>query len=280
MELKDTSIEGKDAVEGEETCGCVEKGSETGEQQDGEQQDNFSPRQEDKSDCATEMASEEMASEADCKDGVSQTISMAADPEKLTQDMGNTDNVKESIMKDQMELNGYPQGNPVGPQVDGQSAYQAAPAGPQPGYVDPAAYAAWQQAIWIQQQQAAAQNAAQQAAQHSVLMGQRMFQGMPYQRMPNFQPHGGFAPQPQPAYHDHHVKHDEHKYGQLLQVAQKFATGTLEPQDVATGLSLIQEAGDQFWRGLLVGGVAALILGSESVRNGLFSMFSKDDKNN
>lgn len=284
MESKDVVSKDKNVLNGDETCDCGEK-----EGVDVNQHDGLSVQERNKQGCISEMGVE-----ADCKDVVGKTGSMGACSDNAAQAMDKVDNVKEvNVLKEKMELNGYQQENPMGnpqvnptgnppnnsasnsmnKQVNGQAPHEGGST-QQGGYVDPAAYAAWQHAMWVQQQQAAAQR----AAQVGPWMGSGMFQGMPYHRGVFHQAQMGVAAPP--PFHVHHPKHDEHKYGQLLQVAQKFATGTFEPQDVATGLSIIQDAGDQFWKGLLVGGVAALILGSESVRKGLFSMFSKDDKNN
>ncbi len=129
--------------------------------------------------------------------------------------------------------------------------------------VDPHAYAAWQQAMWMQQM-AAAQAAA-------------MEQQAPFQPGANVHPGGSasFQGQAGPAGDSsHHLKHDEHKYGQMVQIAQRFLNGEADMQDVVNGVSLLDQQGNQFWRGLIAGGLVALVLGSEPVRESIFSIFN------
>lgn len=131
--------------------------------------------------------------------------------------------------------------------------------------VDPQAYAAWQQAMWMQQM------AAGQAA--------GMNQQAPFQPGANIHT-GGSAPfqgQGGPAGESsHHLKHDEHKYGQMIQIAQRFLNGEADMQDIVNGVSLLDQEGNQFWRGLIAGGMVALVLGSESVRESIFSIFKPE----
>ena len=126
--------------------------------------------------------------------------------------------------------------------------------------VDPAAYAAWQQAMW-QQQMAAAQ-------------AQAMQPGYPY--MP---PHVAADPgmAQDSSANKHHPKHDAHKYGQIVQMAEKFVNGEADLSDVVNGISLLENQDSQFWRGLLVGGVATLVLTSDQVKNGMAKLFQSGE---
>ena len=128
---------------------------------------------------------------------------------------------------------------------------------PQQATVDPAAYAAWQQAMW-HQQMAAAQAQAMQ---------------------PGYSPHVAADPgtAPDSSTNSHHPKHDAHKYGQIVQMAEKFVNGEADLSDVVNGISLLENQDSQFWRGLLVGGVATLVLTSDQVKNGMAKLFQRSE---
>ncbi|MCK5323938.1 MAG: hypothetical protein KAJ45_07310, partial [Desulfobulbaceae bacterium] len=118
----------------------------------------------------------------------------------------------------------------------------------------------WQQAVWQQQM------AAQQAGQ-----------GYPYPHSapPNAaaSPAGG---------HDHetgshHPKHDAHKYGQLIQMAEKFVNGEADIDDIINGLSGLDSQVSQFWRGILIGAGATLLFSSGTFSNGLTKLFQRSE---
>ena len=139
-----------------------------------------------------------------------------------------------------------------------QAAPQAQPL--QQAAVDPAAYAAWQQAVW-QQQMAAAQ-------------AQAMQPGYPY-AAPHMAVDPGMARDS--SANPHHPKHDAHKYGQIVQMAEKFVNGETDLSDVVNGISLLENQDSQFWRGLLVGGVATLVLTSDQVKNAMARLFQPSE---
>ncbi|MBN2232616.1 MAG: hypothetical protein JW781_07340 [Deltaproteobacteria bacterium] len=91
----------------------------------------------------------------------------------------------------------------------------------------------------------------------------------------------GYAPAPEtaahggPPAHVQHPKHDAHMYGQLLQMAEKFANGEANIADVVNGISLLERTDSQFWRGLLAGGVATMLLASGPVRESLAGIFNR-----
>ena len=75
----------------------------------------------------------------------------------------------------------------------------------------------------------------------------------------------------------HHLKNDAHKYGQIVQMAEKFVNGDADISDVVNGISMLENQDSQFWRGLLVGGVATLILNSDQVKNGMAKLFQRNN---
>lgn len=144
-------------------------------------------------------------------------------------------------------------GQVSGPEAAGAQPEQQSAQGQ--GRMDPAAYAAaMQQAAWYQQMAAA--QAAQQGGNPNMSWQQN-----------TGQPYAGDT--------SHHLKHDEHKYGQLLSMAQKFVNGEADMQDMVQGAALLENTGSQFWRGLVVGGVAALLLSSDTVKSSLAGIFQK-----
>jgi hypothetical protein len=102
---------------------------------------------------------------------------------------------------------------------------------------DPYQYAAWQ--AWYQQQAAQA-NAAAIASQAAAADG---------------------GP--------HHPKYDAHKYGQMIDTVGRFLNGEANVGEVVDGLFSLNFQDDQFWKGAVVGAVAALLLTSETVQSGL-----------
>ncbi|MEA2084224.1 MAG: hypothetical protein U9O82_08300, partial [Thermodesulfobacteriota bacterium] len=149
----------------------------------------------------------------------------------------------------------------------GQQPQQAA------GYPDPVAYAAWQQAVW---QQAVWQ----QAVWQQQMAAQQAGQGYPY---PHSAPPYAAASPAGGNDHEtgsHHLKHDAHKYGQFIQMAEKFVNGETNIDDLINGLSGLDYQNSQFWRGILIGAGASLLFSSDMFSNGLAKLFqrSKTDK--
>lgn len=58
----------------------------------------------------------------------------------------------------------------------------------------------------------------------------------------------------------------EHNYGQFADMVGKALQGQANPQDLVAGLLNLNFSGDQFWKGVIVGSVAALLVSSDSVR--------------
>ncbi|MFH0959771.1 MAG: hypothetical protein V1897_13825 [Pseudomonadota bacterium] len=66
----------------------------------------------------------------------------------------------------------------------------------------------------------------------------------------------------------HHC-HTEDNSGQLADMVGKALQGQATPQDLINGLLNLNFRDDQFWKGIVIGSVAALLFNSESVRNAL-----------
>ena len=124
-----------------------------------------------------------------------------------------------------------------------QPAGQAVNMGQQQAMYDPNQYAAWQ--AWYQQQAAQAANAASMASQAAGP--------------------GGVAADGRA----HHPKFEEHKYGQMIDMVGKFLNGEANVGEVVNGLFSLNFQDDQFWKGAMVGAVAALLLTSETVQSSL-----------
>ena len=67
----------------------------------------------------------------------------------------------------------------------------------------------------------------------------------------------------------HHPKFEEHKYGQMIDMVGKFLNGEANVGEVVNGLFSLNFQDDQFWKGAMVGAVAALLLTSETVQSSL-----------
>ncbi len=80
----------------------------------------------------------------------------------------------------------------------------------------------------------------------------------------------GSAPPPPPhAAEAHHPKHDEHRYGQMMDMLGRFLNGEADMGDVVNGFFSLDFQNDQFWKGALVGAAATLLLTNENVQKGL-----------
>lgn len=75
----------------------------------------------------------------------------------------------------------------------------------------------------------------------------------------------GFAGGPSP----HHRRHTEDNSGHFADMVGKALQGQATPQDLINGLLNLNFRDDQFWKGIVIGSVAALLFNSESVRNAL-----------
>jgi len=130
----------------------------------------------------------------------------------------------------------------MNPQIS-QPAAQAVGMGQQQAMYDPNQYAAWQ--AWYQQQAAQAANAAAMASQ-AADPGRVAADGR-----------------------SHHPKFEEHKYGQMIDMVGKFLNGEANVGEVVNGLFSLNFQDDQFWKGAVIGAVAALLLTNETVQSGL-----------
>lgn len=65
-------------------------------------------------------------------------------------------------------------------------------------------------------------------------------------------------------------KFDQNKIGQMYGVVNDFMNGEADPAKIAP---LLQNTGEDFWKGAVVGAVGAFILGNESVRNAIAGVF-------
>lgn len=127
-----------------------------------------------------------------------------------------------------------------------------------PGGYDPAAFFAWHQ-------------------QMAMANSPHFMAANPY-----VQPGGGtsFTHNPSGEDHTHHLKHDEHKYGQAVKMAEKFLNGGIDASDLAQGVTMLENTSSQFWKGAIVGGVVCLLFSSETVKKGLAGMFSNSGEDN
>ncbi len=68
-----------------------------------------------------------------------------------------------------------------------------------------------------------------------------------------------------------HLKHDEHKFGQMFGIMNDIARGQTDPSKI---MSLLEGFDGHFWKGALVGAAATLLLGSDAVRGAIAGIFS------
>jgi hypothetical protein len=68
-----------------------------------------------------------------------------------------------------------------------------------------------------------------------------------------------------------HFKHDEHRYGQLFGIIQDFANG--QP-DVSRVMNWVEGCDTQFWKGALVGAVAAVLIVNPTVKKTIVDTMS------
>jgi hypothetical protein len=73
------------------------------------------------------------------------------------------------------------------------------------------------------------------------------------------------------AHEPEHLKHDQHQYGQFMQLVNDISNGNADPSRVMNFLGSLDT---QFWKGALVGVAAVLLLTNDTVKNGIASGLS------
>lgn len=71
----------------------------------------------------------------------------------------------------------------------------------------------------------------------------------------------------------HHIYHDENRFGQIADIVDRFVNGEATTGDIVKGLFSLDFRNDQFWKGAIVGAVAALVVNSDTVKQGLATTF-------
>lgn len=71
----------------------------------------------------------------------------------------------------------------------------------------------------------------------------------------------------------HHIHHDENRYGQFADMVSRFLNGQATSGDMVNGLFSLNFRDDQFWKGAIVGVLAAVVLNSDMVKQGLAKTF-------
>jgi len=98
--------------------------------------------------------------------------------------------------------------------------------------------------------------------------------GMQYQGMPQYaNPAQGMQHNPC-RYGGHHInpgaghpKHDQHQYGQIIDIINDVANGT---PDVSKMVGFLEDCDTQFWKGAVIGAVVTLLFTSNTVKNAVF----------
>jgi hypothetical protein len=87
----------------------------------------------------------------------------------------------------------------------------------------------------------------------------------------HWHPHQGphFGPSQDPGFGGRHTGHEEQNYGQFADMVGKALQGQANPQDLLSGLLNLNFSGDQFWKGIVVGSVAALLVSNDSMRQAI-----------
>ena len=78
-----------------------------------------------------------------------------------------------------------------------------------------------------------------------------------------------------------HIHHDENRFGQVADMMGRFLNGEATMGDMVNGLFNLNFRDDQFWKGAVVGAVAALLLNSDTVKGslaGIFGAAKSEDK--
>ncbi len=113
-------------------------------------------------------------------------------------------------------------------------------------------------------------------AQQTMLQQMAADQQLMWQHMA-----GGGKPPVQEPEKEHGSEHcDHHQTPQeqaehFMRMAEKFARGDVDMQDVAGGLSFINTQSNSFWKGLLIGGGLTFLFSNESVRHSITDLFKR-----
>ncbi len=75
-----------------------------------------------------------------------------------------------------------------------------------------------------------------------------------------------------------HIYHDENRFGKVADIAGRFLKGEANTSDIVDGLFSLNFRNDQFWKGAIVGVLAALLLSSETVKHGVATAFGSGSK--
>ena len=70
-----------------------------------------------------------------------------------------------------------------------------------------------------------------------------------------------------------HVEHDENRFGQMADMVGRFIEGEATTADMVKGIFSLNFRDDQFWKGALAGTLAALVLNSDMVKQGVGKVF-------
>ncbi|MBW2707994.1 MAG: hypothetical protein JRD04_01710 [Deltaproteobacteria bacterium] len=70
-----------------------------------------------------------------------------------------------------------------------------------------------------------------------------------------------------------HVEHDENRFGQMADMVGRFIEGEASTADMVKGIFSLNFRDDQFWKGALAGALAALVLNSDMVKQGVGKVF-------
>ena len=71
-----------------------------------------------------------------------------------------------------------------------------------------------------------------------------------------------------------HVEHDENRFGQMADMVGRFIEGEATTADMVKGIFSLNFRDDQFWKGSLAGALAALVLNSDMVKQGVGKIFA------
>ncbi|WP_321389959.1 hypothetical protein [uncultured Desulfuromusa sp.] len=75
-----------------------------------------------------------------------------------------------------------------------------------------------------------------------------------------------------------HHKDPAEQAEHFVRMAEKFSRGEVDMDTVAGGLSFLNSQSGAFWKGLLVGGGLTLLVGNETIRNSVTSVFTRSDE--
>ncbi len=75
-----------------------------------------------------------------------------------------------------------------------------------------------------------------------------------------------------------HHKDPAEQAEHFVRMAEKFSRGEVDMDTVAGGLSFLNNQSGAFWKGLLIGGGLTLLVGNETIRNSVTSVFTRSDE--